>query len=128
MKKVAIIFLLLNFLIANTGMAISVHYCGGKLTSTSLFSFDKHPCKCGKKAMKKGCCQDRTTFFKVKNDLSKVDHVTLKVPSSKVKLPIFRQIDFSLNTEPNYFVSHFYHLPPIRPKVPLYLLDKVFLI
>jgi hypothetical protein len=73
MKRITAIFFLLTFLMANTGMAVTVHYCGGKLSSINFFPLDGHYCKCGKKAMKKDCCKDKTTFLKMKDDLVKTN-------------------------------------------------------
>ena len=128
MKKVTAIFLLLTFLVANTGMAVTIHYCGGKLSSIDIFSFDKHPCKCGKKAMKKDCCKDKTTFLKMKEDLAKTNSIVFKTPSVKQIFPLVRQFELVPSAQFQYLVSAFYHPPPFKPKAPIYLLDRVFLI
>jgi hypothetical protein len=45
----------------NTGLAVSVHYCGGKFSSFSAINAKKKSCACGKKKMPKTCCKDTKT-------------------------------------------------------------------
>lgn len=127
MKKVTVIFLLLNFLLANTGMAVTMHWCGGKLTSVDYFS-SGHNCPCGKKAMKKDCCKDKTTFLKMKDDLAKTSQLTFKTPSPKFLFAFINVFELVPSAQFQYSVVSFYHPPPFKPKVPIYLLDRVFLI
>ena len=128
MKRIRAIFLLLTFLIANSGMAVTAHYCGGKLSSILFLSFDMHPCKCGKKAMKKNCCKDKTTYLKMKNDLAKSNSIVFKTASPKLIFPYLKQFELVPSAQFQYSVSAFYHPPPFKPKGPIYLLDRVFLI
>lgn len=127
MKRFAAIFFLSLFLITNSGMAMAIHWCGGKLASVDFFLADKHPCPCGKKAMKSGCCQNTTTTFKACDELAKTTAFFYKASITSFYLG-----------EPQYFVSfisseflyssYFYHLPPYKPKVPIYLIDRVILV
>ena len=71
MKKVTAIFLLFLFLIANSGMVVSVHYCGGSLASIDFFSGEKHNCPCGEKPMKDNCCEDYATILKASDEVEK---------------------------------------------------------
>jgi hypothetical protein len=128
MKRIASIFLLLLFLIANTGMAVTVHYCGGKLSSVDLFSIDKHPCKCGKKTMKKACCKGKTVHLKANDELAKTTHFAFKIATPKFIFALPSQIVVLLSATHFTAVSDFYYPPPVEPKAPIYLLDRVFLI
>lgn len=105
-----------------------MHWCGGKLASIELFSLDNHHCPCGKKPMKPGCCKDKTTIIKVKNDLGKVSQIALKVSAPKLIFNSFKQNELLPSAQVQCKVSDFYHPPPNKPKVPIYLLDGVFLI
>jgi len=128
MKKVTAIFLLFLFLIANSGMVVSVHYCGGSLASIDFFSGEKHNCPCGEKPMKDNCCEDHAAILKASDEVEKTNHYVLKT-----QLP---QFEFSPFTKPfnegsinlDYNISDFYHPPLFKPKSPIYLLDRVFLI
>ncbi len=123
MKKVITLAFLFLFLITNSGFSITRHYCGGKLASINLFSTDAHPCPCGKKAMKKGCCKNETTTIKAKTDLNKVSQVVVKTPIQPLILVTQIVVKFSLS-KPSVLV--FNHLPSYKAKIPIYLLDRVF--
>lgn len=128
MKRTLAIFLLLIFLFASMGMAFTLHYCGGKLSSINFFSLDNHPCKCGKKAMKKDCCKDKTTFLKMKDDLVKSNITAFKISISKLIITLPKSFEFVPAAQTQLVILTLYHPPPIKPKAPIYLLDRVFLI
>lgn len=74
-RKPISLFLSLLLLAANTGLAVSVHYCGGEVASVdSGFSID-HGCgmetmatSCEKEItpVKKSCCDEKTVNLKAK--------------------------------------------------------------
>jgi hypothetical protein len=128
MKKVIALFLLFIFLISNTGMAITIHFCGGKVSSISIVSTNKDRCKCGKKAMKKNCCKEKTTVLKIKDDVVKTNSSIVKVATQQLFLNITKQLVFSNTSPTNYTTLSFYRPPPLQPNTPLYLLDRAFLI
>lgn len=128
MKKLFAIFLLITFLISNSGIALTVHYCGGKIASIDFIPDNKHKCKCGNKAMKPGCCKEKTALFKVNNEMAKTSHFTLKLATPKNILTQFNQFEI-VSTESFYYcVADYYHPPPFKPKVPIYLLNRVIII
>ncbi len=61
-------------------MAVTEHYCCGKLASVDFFNSGQRPCKCGKKAKKPGCCSDKTTQLKTCDNLSKAEILTSPDP------------------------------------------------
>ncbi len=128
MKKVTVILLLLLFLAANTGIALYVHWCGGKISSVDIFSSNKHTCKCGKKPMKTGCCKNTTTILKANKDLAKITQFAFKTISKKIILDSKYQKSVIPIVSLEYFYSELYHPPLFKPKVPIYLLDRVLLI
>ncbi len=67
MKRVFVLLLTLFYLMFTSGMTISAHYCGGKLTSVSLLRLGKEKCPCGSKKMKKDCCKTKSCTFKINN-------------------------------------------------------------
>ena len=126
MKKVSALLLVFLFLITNSGMAVTMHWCGGKLSSIHFFS-EKHSCPCGKKAMKSGCCKDKTTTFQLNDEQQKTQECSIN--HSKVKgfqlvladtFPFFYQISF--------IAVDFYNSkhPPGEVKHPLYLQHRTF--
>ena len=128
MKRIATIILLFVFLISQSGLAITVHTCRGKISSFNLFSAGKHGCCCGKKPMKAGCCKDKTTILKIKNDISKVNSLVFRqILPDHIIIAFSQNCNFSL---PKFrvFANSFFKPPPFKPKAPIYLLDGVFLI
>lgn len=128
MKKVTAILLLLLFLIANSGVAVSLHWCGGKLASIDFFADGEHNCKCGKKAMKPNCCKDKTIHLNASDELAKTSHFAFKIATTKFLFAFLAPTEFVPSAKFKYVVSDFYHPPPFKPKNPIYLLDRVFLI
>lgn len=126
MKKVTAIFLLLLFLIANSGVAVSVHWCGGKLASIDFFADGEHNCKCGKRPMKANCCKDKTVHLKANDELAKTNHFAFKFATPKFLFALPTQIVVLHSAQHLYAASDFYHPPPFKPKAPIYLLDRVF--
>lgn len=127
MKKITATFLLVLFLISNTGIAVAAHYCGGKLSSIVFFKLHNHSCKCGKKAMKKNCCKDKIVIIKGENNALK-SQFAVKITSIVHFLSVIKTIElFPLNNFKSE-VPSFLKLPIFKPKTPIYLLDGVFLI
>jgi len=126
MKKLTAILLLFLFLITNSGMAVTIHWCGNKLTSIDFFSADKRLCKCEKPAMKPDCCKDKTTIFTAKTDMAKANQVAFKLTTPIFNFILLKQIEVLPSANFQYFATSFYHPPTFKPKAPIYLLDGVF--
>lgn len=78
--------------------------------------------------MKKDCCKDKISFLKVKNDVVKANIFILKKYFQKIFLlrkNAFITIPIALS---DIIITNIYHPPPKKLKVPIYLMDKVFLI
>ncbi len=109
-------------------MAITVHYCGGEISSIKFFSTEKQKCDCGEKAMKSSCCKDKTTIFKAKIDQAKINQFIFKSTHLQIYFKHVNQSLVAPKVKLNYTFSDFYLPPQFKPKVPIYLLDRVFLI
>lgn len=128
LKRAIAIFLLLFFLISNSGVAVGLHWCGGKLTSIEFFSDSDHNCKCGKRPMKQNCCKDKTLQLKANEDLAKINDFIFKISAPKYFFGIHFLVD-NLPWEQYQCTSAvFYYPPPFKPKTPIYLLDRILLI
>ena len=55
------------YLIVACGITINMHYCGGKLQSTSLLKISEEGC-CGEEAEDSGCCDNEVAIYKLKDD------------------------------------------------------------
>lgn len=60
MKNLLTILMISIYLLGNTGVVVSKHWCGGKVSQVSLFKKAKKSCACGKVKMPKGCCKNTT--------------------------------------------------------------------
>jgi hypothetical protein len=83
---------------------------------------------CGKKPMKANCCKDKTVQLKANDEMSKSTHFAVKVSAPKFLFTLLKQTIIVPSAQFKYAVSDFYHPPPFKPKAPIYLLDRVFLI
>lgn len=129
MKKAAAILLLALFLITNSGMSVTMHWCGGRLADVSLFSTEKHNCPCGKKKMKPGCCKDRAVTLKANNELAKTNSLTVKIPTPKIEFS-FTTVQRDINAAAQFqlAVVETYHPPPCYHTCAIYVRHRSFLI
>lgn len=127
-KKGIALFTALLMLVSNAGFAMTVHYCGGKISSiTSGFS-NEETCEipqvkpenacCAKKieTNHKKCCTDKTVHFK-----GKTSEIIAKVSASDVVpqfiLPVYKPIIFAKTPTvrakklPSYYCDA--HAPPL---------------
>ncbi|MEY4432327.1 MAG: hypothetical protein RLZZ44_457 [Bacteroidota bacterium] len=77
-KKGIGFFLALLILVSNVGFAFTMHYCGGKVASVSVKTFESHSnnekgCCEGKELTKDSCCKNKTVHLE-----KKTDNATLK--------------------------------------------------
>jgi len=128
LKKSISILLLFLFLFSNSGMAISLHWCGGKISSIHLFKGGKHSCKCGKKAMKPNCCKDKLVKLKVTKDLTKFNPLVLKNSFSFYCLICSHYYFYYVGFSKVLLKLPVTSPPPINTKAPIYLLLGTFLI
>lgn len=130
MRRITVILLVLLYLVPSIGVTVSTHYCGGRVTSVSIkFLDNRHKCPCGSKKMKKGCCKDEASYFKLSDEQQK----TQKLSCAFVKIndhqpPVSNQL--SLFYETPLLLQPFNHTthPPDIFKPPLYIRHCVFLI
>ena len=129
MKRVTIFLLLFCYLIPAVGLSVVVHYCSGKLASVSLLLTDNSACSCGKMPMKKSCCKNKVTAFKIRDahQLSK----QLSLSSNKIfKFQPQYSVSAAFNIPSTVFVKNILsdHPPFLQKKLPLHLLYQVFII
>ena len=94
------IILSLLLLLSTTELAVSKHYCGGELISTSVFTEADSCCDSG------DCCKNETEVFQLDEDFS---------VSTALELPETIQLDLlavsfvvlNLNMKENSFVDEF---------------------
>ena len=121
MKRIAVIFFTLIYLLSTSGVAWSNFYCCGKFKESYWFQFhnSSKDCKGNKKA---GCCDTKSFFAKVKDNHSPSS--TIKVTGAKINALFYSTFVAVFNfrkasIEPLSFA--FLHAPPLISKQPVYL-------
>lgn len=129
MKRILIFSLLLVYATMACGVNIQLHYCGGKLKSISLFDNTKKGGCCGSKKMKsKNCCNDKTTYLKVKdnhNSNSSLKDITFKGKALECFITYFTYKIHNVTIDE--FITY-YHAPPDLYDNPQYLKNRVLII
>ncbi len=128
MKKISAIILLLFYMIPSFGINVTIHYCGGEISSISLLgSTTEDKCACGIKKMKNNCCKDSNFYFQVDDKQIQAQQTSINpIKSFAIQLMLTKILDV------NYSYSHletngdyFYH-PPNKLKTPIYIFQQVF--
>jgi hypothetical protein len=124
--SIALLFVYLCF---NTGLAVSLHYCGGKVSSISIGEKQKK-CACGKKKMAKSCCKDKTTTLAIDDDqrISQdhnflPDYTTLIIDQCPYRYTVQAEAALINSNHTRFYV--FEHGPP---KTPIYIQIRSLLI
>jgi len=128
MKKATAFFLTLVFLISNSGMAVNIHWCGGKISSI-IFNISKTPtCKCGVKVMKPKCCKEKTVTLKGSEQLLKTSNTAFKPDLHQSDLTFQKNFEgLFLVRETNLGMDYCGPLL-FKSKVPIYILAREILI
>jgi hypothetical protein len=125
-NKASLILLLVVYGIATLGIGITRFYCCGKLKSTSINLAHEQKQKCGGEGKTDGCCKTKYQSIKVKDN-----HVAGEIASIPSKhfvvlhllassFEAITLVDHSLN------VANASHAPPLKEKVPIYILNCVY--
>ena len=128
MKKFALIAFSIFYLLIVTGVNLNMHYCGGKLISISIAQTSNEIGCCGVKKSSKGCCQDESTYIKLKD--KHIQSADLKMYVKLISsILITSEFNVSINelTSKSEIVSN-YHSPPPNYKIPLFLKNRVLII
>lgn len=129
MKKFLVLIVLSLYITSSIGVCISMHFCVGKRTSTSILSNTLPKCPCGSEKMKSNCCKDKLVTFTIddyqKNESSLsinfktlISFVAIAFPPTNSNNELVGKRDIVFKQYP----------PPDKYKNPLYILNQVFLI
>lgn len=128
MKKFTAILLTMIYLSVNVPVAVSLHYCAGKLSGVdfSLKQITKS-CVCGSEKSK-SCCSDQVLVFN-SADVHHNSHAVKLTPTTfdllyTNNLPVY---EFSKPAVLNHLSYNEYKNPP-PGKEPLYILNRVLII
>ena len=129
MRSILIFTYSIIYFTLSTGVLFSVHKCGDQIVNVSLFSSKVKSC-CTKGYEKKGCCENETYFFKVKEDQKL--YADVHIPDFHPEF--LAEFDFSELLNENIQSDYVPRSLPIRPpplsiqKTPLFIKNRVLLI
>ena len=129
-KRLFSIALLILYTTVICGFTVNMHYCGSKLASVDLsINSEEHPCACGSKAMKKGCCKNKSVHFQYKAE-QKAQQFTTINPDHAVKNLLLHPVNLHDVFIPGFYLTRkgeVSHSPPfLVPSNPIYLTNRVF--
>ncbi|MBA2613933.1 MAG: hypothetical protein H0U95_18365 [Bacteroidetes bacterium] len=127
MKKSSIIFLCVFYLFVSSGLAMNVHFCGGKLKNISFFQDDEKGC-CGSKKKSMGCCKSHSLIYKIKDKHNSVNLLKAPQVNSKLVFLIPFQLTFNIGKEDKGFTSSYLFDHPVWYDNPIYLRCRVLII
>jgi hypothetical protein len=115
------------YLVPATGISMSVHYCGKKISSVKLFEKEKQCCCKGmKNKMPKKCCSSDTQHFHFKYPSKSASSHSITVEPALKYLPLSQQI-FFIPCQVSISLTTRYLHPPGKTE-PVYLTVSSFLI
>ena len=125
MKRFFAIIILILYSIANFGVGVHTHWCGGKISSINISFSSKHTCGCGPK-MDKSCCKNEFVYSKLSGEHLKCASSIFN--SNKID---FQPKVYILDKEfihQTFLVIDFsqYHAPPFKTKHSIFLANDVF--
>lgn len=127
MKRIFLYLMVLIYVIPTVGMSMTMHYCGGELSSIELGFTNTKSCGCSVKSEKKGCCDDKTVTIKSDTKHQKTNEA--KVPKIKFEWssPVLcASFDYqALLVEESVNTKSIYYPPPLY-KSQLFILYNVF--
>ncbi len=107
---------------------MDLHKCGKKIRAISINAPHKSRCPCGTK-MPAGCCKDFHLSLKIVDSQKESKSILIKASND------FKNFSYPVNltadkTHPHFELFDFssYHAPPFKIKLPVYLVNSVFLV
>ncbi len=100
LRKLTHIIVMMLLLISTTGITLSMHYCGGRLVSTSIITEAKSCC--GEDC---GCCENKTHHYEVKENFVSSNIIQkINIAQLNILIPVYFVLDYNfLNTEERSF-------------------------
>ena len=126
MKRIVIILFSFFYLLTVAGFNVSAHWCGEKINFISIDAAHNKKCTCTGQ-MPPGCCKDVHFYVKV-TDSQKISTTSVSSMYSLVK-----EVVASCSLPGQIYFSHLeafdfanYHAPPLKSKLSVYLLNRIF--
>ncbi|MFL5751842.1 MAG: HYC_CC_PP family protein [Bacteroidia bacterium] len=128
MKRITLIFILFFYLFSTTGIAVNIHYCGGRVSSVDFILKAKDSCPCGSKKVKKSCCKDKKHFFKVKDSHKVADKNKLNLNHSIIQETSHKALTGADEPTLEAVALNYREPPLLGRKHPLFLFQRSILL
>jgi hypothetical protein len=94
MKKLAVLFTALVYLLFTSGLAVNVHYCMGEVDSVRISANPGKICgNCGMHTEEsEGCCHDDVHFYKVDDSQQGAHAFAFVTPADMIIPPVYSPI------------------------------------
>jgi len=126
MKKTGIILLSVFYFLVTSGFTMNLHYCAGKLKGVSLLQSDKDNC-CGNKKKSKGCCNEKSLVYKIKDNHQSAAKTILPNTPVKQFVCAYISLDFIIERPSiDLYTVPDCNAPPFLDPEPVYLLNRNF--
>jgi hypothetical protein len=126
-KRIAVLSLLLVYLSTTGGFALSLHFCGTKISNVRINQSSQKPC-CSKETETKPdkCCKDKHIKIKISDQQQTIQ--AAKIPAvSNVNLFIIPEGLSNLTSNPFILASRLdYRGPPVTSDIPLSIQNCIF--
>lgn len=124
MKKILVTILAITYLAVSSGIAMTIHYCMGKVASVDLMHSSD---KCGNCGMKsnEGCCKDEFKIVKL-DDTHQISTNDINIHCPVAIINISKTL-FETDIHSSQITSDYNnHSPPVLQDVSLCILNSVF--
>ncbi|MBA3674196.1 MAG: hypothetical protein H0W75_04435 [Chitinophagaceae bacterium] len=124
MKKFLVTILAIVYLGVSSGVAMTIHYCMGKVSSVELLTHNDKCSKCGMKSGS-GCCKDEFKIVKL------TDSHKLIINDINISAPVAIINNSKSIFDSNVFLTQITsdfnnHSPPLSQGISLCILNSVF--
>lgn len=124
MKKITVAILAIIYLTVSSGVAMSIHYCMGKIASVDVMHKSDKCDKCGMN-LTEGCCKDEFKIVKLSDSHKLISN------DIKIEAPVTFIHNSNSNFDTDLFSSCFRsgyknHSPSHLPGISLNILNCVF--
>ena len=125
MKKGLLIVFCFIYFCSSVGVALNLHYCGGKIKGISFAHTTEKNC-CGKKMKNKNCCKEKSVVYKVKdNQDSNPISFSFKNKFGADKIYIHIVSILQVTSNSSFLITSNFHSPPDFDSGDSYLINRV---
>ncbi|MEJ7626761.1 MAG: hypothetical protein WKF35_07860 [Ferruginibacter sp.] len=123
MKKFWLSIITIIYLTVASGIGFTMHFCMGESLGTALYNSDDGKCgRCGMPETGKGCCSEKTAFYKLTEEHKYASNdYSFSVDLQGIQLPLIVPHNYPPVKNGNYSICP---MPDTGP--PVYLVNRNF--